>query len=342
MGIVLVIPGRLQRKRLKMKKRIWLLPETGTMYKANLHCHTVISDGNLTTEEVKEAYRQRGYSIVAYTDHRIYRNHKELNDADFLAIAACEVDINDSYQTPGDFSRVKTYHINLYDEKPDYKVQEKLAGIMPDCPYNDTEGINRYLEKMREMGFLACYNHPYWSLQNYDDYKGLKGLWAMEIYNHGCEGEGMYGHHPQAYEELLRLGNRLFCVAADDNHNAKPFGDPLCDSFGGVTWIKAERLSYEAVMEALRQGHFYCSMGPVIRELYIEDGELVVRCSPVEKIFVMTEGRHCHKKLAAPGETIEEARFPLSKTEGYIRVDCQDGRGLHAHSNAYFLEEIDR
>ena len=34
-----------------MKK--FLLPETGNYYKANLHCHTNISDGNLTPEEMK-------------------------------------------------------------------------------------------------------------------------------------------------------------------------------------------------------------------------------------------------------------------------------------------------
>lgn len=32
--------------------------------------------------------------MVAYTDHRRYVHHTELDDADFLAIAAYEVDIN--------------------------------------------------------------------------------------------------------------------------------------------------------------------------------------------------------------------------------------------------------
>ena len=44
--------------------RKYLLPETGSFYKANLHCHTVLSDGNKTPEEVKEAYQKLGYSIV--------------------------------------------------------------------------------------------------------------------------------------------------------------------------------------------------------------------------------------------------------------------------------------
>lgn len=323
-----------------MGKRIWLLPENGNIYKANLHCHTTISDGKLTPQEIKKAYQERGYSIVAYTDHRVYLNHTELNDAEFLAIAASEVDIDGRFQIPGDYSRVKTYHMNLLDTRPDYKVERKLASVMPECEYGDFEALNQYLLEMNRLGFLTCYNHPYWSLQTYDDYKELKGLWAMEIYNHGCEGDGLYGYQPQAYDELLRLGNRLCCVAADDNHNGTAFGDSLCDSFGGFTCIKAENLTYGEVMDALRQGHFYSSMGPEIHELYIEDRELVVKCSPVEKIYVITEGRNCHKKLAPPGKLIEEARFPLSGNEGYIRVDCRDEKGLHANSNAYFMEDI--
>ena len=41
-----------------MKK--YLLPEEGQFYKANLHCHTTVSDGSLTPEEIKAAYKARG------------------------------------------------------------------------------------------------------------------------------------------------------------------------------------------------------------------------------------------------------------------------------------------
>ena len=40
-----------------MKK--YLLPKDGTFYKANLHCHTTLSDGHLTPEEVKEIYKNK-------------------------------------------------------------------------------------------------------------------------------------------------------------------------------------------------------------------------------------------------------------------------------------------
>ena len=77
-------------------------------------------------------------------------------------------------------------------------------------------GQNAYIKERTEAGFLCCYNHPYWSLQNYDDYKDFEGLWAMEIYNHGCEHDGLYGFNPQSYDEMLRSGQKLFTVATDD------------------------------------------------------------------------------------------------------------------------------
>ena len=290
-----------------MKNRKYILPEEGRFYKANLHSHTTLSDGHLTLEESKAAYQARGYQIMAFTDHRVYRDHSSLNDRDFLTIPAVEVDINEDCperMSPTD----RTYHINLFDTKPEYKKEEKEKGICPECRYGDMEYINNYIREMNEMGFLVCYNHPYWSMQTLDDFRGLEGLFA-----------------------------RIFCLATDDNHNSVPLDHPFSDSFGGFTMIKATELTLEAVMDALKKGNFYSSMGPEIREMYIEDDELVVRTGPVRRIYVVTAGRDCLRKAAAPGKVLQEARFPLSGREGYIRVRIEDGQGKYADSNAYFL-----
>ena len=67
-----------------MKK--YLLPKDGNFYKANLHMHTTFSDGNMTIEETKKAYLNKGYSIVAFSDHELMIPHNELSDENFLAI----------------------------------------------------------------------------------------------------------------------------------------------------------------------------------------------------------------------------------------------------------------
>lgn len=44
------------------------LPESGAFYKSNLHCHTTVSDGKFTPEEVKQLYKDKGYAIADYTN----------------------------------------------------------------------------------------------------------------------------------------------------------------------------------------------------------------------------------------------------------------------------------
>ena len=89
--------------------RTYLLPKEGQFYKANLHCHTVLSDGKKTPEQVKELYKSLGYSIVAFTDHDIFIPHPELNDDTFLALHGFEAEINEN--KPLDWREVKCCHI---------------------------------------------------------------------------------------------------------------------------------------------------------------------------------------------------------------------------------------
>ena len=99
-----------------MKDQV-LLPKSG-LYKANLHCHTTVSDGRLTPLEIKELYMSEGYSIVAYTDHREYVWHKELDDENFLALPAMEADLTEQR---GCWPIERTFHFNLFDTRPDRK-----------------------------------------------------------------------------------------------------------------------------------------------------------------------------------------------------------------------------
>lgn len=322
-----------------MEKRINLLPAEGSWYKANLHCHTTVSDGRLTPEEVKKAYKEQGYQVVAFTDHKKYVQHLELSDSEFVALAGVEVDMNEI--RPGkERIRTRMYHLNFYDTNPEEMPERKAQYCAADYWNHDSAYVNSYIKKMAKLGFIACYNHPYWSMHTVDEYLPLEGLFAMEIYNHGCELDGLYGYTPQAYEEMLRAGKKIFCLAADDNHNGYPFGHPLCDSFGGFTMICAEELTYGSIIRSLQEGSFYSSMGPEIRALYIENGNLIIKTSPVRKIYVNMRGKNCYKEVSREGDTLTEAKFALTGSEGYIRVTVKDSHARFANTNAYFLDTL--
>lgn len=323
-----------------MKDQI-LLPETG-YYKANLHCHTTCSDGALTPEETKRVYQEHGYSIIAFTDHYKYYWHHELDDENFLALASYEIALTEQATAEKDWDHCKTYHLNLYDTDPTQNREQKEASPSPwpKIAYDDMDGLNRYIREMNELGFLVCYNHPYWSLQTSKDYDDLQGLFAMEIYNFSSEIDGMNGFSPQSYDDMLRAGQKLFAVATDDNHNAYPIDDPLNDACGGFIQIAAEKLEYQSVISALKKGSFYWSMGPELQGVSIKDNTLVVNTSPVRRIFVLQPGYRNCKVVTGPGETLTHGEFPLTGDEGWIRIMIQDASGLYAGTSAYFLEDL--
>lgn len=165
------------------------------LYKANLHTHTDISDGHYSPEEVKRRYKEKGYSVVAFTDHEVFVPHNELTDENFLAINGYEVAINEN-KPALDFQFIKTYHLNLYAERNDITVppvfneqnmwiQKSKVYVTEDMkkiayPFKySAECVNDIIARAKKAEFLLCFNHPVWSMQNYIDYKDIKGAWGI-------------------------------------------------------------------------------------------------------------------------------------------------------------------
>ena len=59
--------------------KVDFLPSGGKFYKVNMHCHTTISDGKQTREEVKALYQSLGYDAVCFTDHEVLLGHEDLS-----------------------------------------------------------------------------------------------------------------------------------------------------------------------------------------------------------------------------------------------------------------------
>ena len=77
----------------------YLLPETGTFYKANLHSHSTVSDGTLSPAEMKALYKSRGYSVLACTDHELLVPHHDLTDEDFLMLTGFELGFDEGWRS---------------------------------------------------------------------------------------------------------------------------------------------------------------------------------------------------------------------------------------------------
>ena len=76
-------------------KRFLISPDK-KQYKANLHCHSTLSDGSRTPLELKAMYKEHGYDILAITDHCHPKSHASLSDKDFLMLTGYEAYIRES------------------------------------------------------------------------------------------------------------------------------------------------------------------------------------------------------------------------------------------------------
>ena len=327
----------------------YLIPNTDRFYKANLHCHTTVSDGRKTPSEIKALYTANGYSIVAFTDHDVLIPHPELRSEDFLPLNGFEAEVEE----PGsrEWANRKQCHICFIAKDPDnltmpfYHRTKYVWGnaehYRPQLRYDETqpdhvreyshECISDMIRRGREAGFFVTYNHPTWSREDYPDYIGYRGMDAMEIMNYGCCCEGYLDYNPRVYDDFLRTGRKLFCIAADDNHGR------IQDECGGWTMIRAERLDYKTITHALEQGHFYASWGPEIHSLWVGDGKIHITCSPASRIIATF---HARKSRVIQGPGLTEASFPLSPEDGYVRLTVVDEKGRCADTNAYFMEDI--
>ena len=336
--------------------RRYVLPENVNWYRANMHCHSTISDGNFTPEELKEHYKNHGYSILAVTDHEVIVDHSDLNDRDFLMLTSSEYAIDqevapypevDGYPTEY-WQRIKAIHLCLYAKDPHNTFhaacdESRMHWIRR--PYRDAvkydgyhreysvDSVNETIRRLNEAGYLVQYNHPNWSLCDRNDYLHLEGIWSLEILNYATEMETGAEYCPYIYDEMLRNGMNVYCSMGDDNHN---HGRTLEQSFGGSTMIAADELTYEKVIAALEKGEFYCTSGkddpPRIHALYVEDNVIKVECSPA--VAVMMNG-YCRAFHRVTGDGITHAEFPLDPNDVYFRITVRDKFGNNAHTHAY-------
>ncbi len=334
-----------------------LLPPDLNWYRANLHCHSNLSDGYWPPARLRDEYRKAGYSVLAITDHNILVDHSALNTPDFLTLTSVEYDITDwdahlpmakPDANEWDYRYHDTFHLNLFSKVPnpaDRPARDTIWGVQHNCfegteeekakkkPFS-REAVNEVIRKANEAGFLVQYNHPHWSLNTQEDWRALRGLWSLEILNYATECLTGSEYCPMVYDDLLNhVDAGLFCSMGDDNHNRD---GTMLQSFGGSTFFGAKELTYEAIVRSMERGEFYCSSGrenpPRILALYAESGVIHVDCTPASFVMLVGDGRRYGLKR---GEGLTHAEFPIGRNDGWFRIAVRDDRGNTAHTHAY-------
>jgi len=299
----------------------------GRFWRGNIHTHSNLSDGKLTPAEVMQAYKDAGYDFIQLSEHFI--GHFDWPIADTRAFR----------------SNNFTTLIGAELHAPQTAVGELwhivAAGLPLDFPRNvNGETGAQLAARAREAGAFIGIAHPAWSQLNIDDGRSITSAHAVEIYNHGCAVENDRGDGWYLLDQLLTEGRRLSAFATDDAHFKTP------DHFSGWVHVKAESLEPGLLLEALKTGNYYSSMGPRIDEIAMEGKLLNVRCSPVDTITVVCG---TSRTVTRTGRAITEAELDLSKLDNgwllaksspWFRVAVIDHAGKRAWSNPIWWEEV--
>jgi hypothetical protein len=288
--------------------------QPGQWYRGNTHSHSTESDGKLPMAERFAAYREQGYSFLVLTDHRKVNDVSAYSGDGFLAISGSEVHPDNPYGG----ERYHIVGINLHE-------RINCAELHP----------NAVIAEIKEQGGEAVLCHPYWCGHTIIDYLPLRGYFAMEVYNDTGMRIGK-GFSESVWDDLLDRAGPVFGIAADDSHDTER------DCFHAWIMVKAPELTIDAIMNSLRTGAFYSTIGPEIIDLDLEDEgdqkqKVTVKCSPAQSIVFKAQRSRGQRILAPEGELLTEATYTVPSGAKYVRVEITDEQGKKAWSNPFLF-----
>lgn len=293
----------------------------GRFWKGNLHTHSTVSDGALTPEEVCQFYRDAGYDFIALTDH-------------FMSYFQWKIADTTPFRTP-EFTTLIGAELHAPGIEFEWYPWHILAVGLPLDFLAVSEGENgiKLAKRAVACGAFVAIAHPEWYNLSEADALSLVGVQAVEVFN-GTSVD--HNDKPSGWallDLLLARGHRYLALATDDAH----FRPDRADTLLGWTMVKAEELTPESLLQALHNGHYYSSTGPMIHDIQVIPNDRVyVRCSPASRIFVTGAGFTSSYEY---GNGITEAEISLKKFPSpFGRVTVRDAYNRRAWSNAFWFE----
>lgn len=291
----------------------------GSFWKGNLHTHSTRSDGVYEPEEVCRLYRDAGYHFIALTDH-------------FLDVYGYPLVDTTPWRGDG-FTTLIGAELHAGATEVGGIWHIVAAGLPLDFAPPDGETGPELAQRARTAGAFVAAAHPQWYSLTEQDVVSLGEIDAIEVYNATAVDLNDRADGWHLADVLLGKGKRYDAYAADDFH-----GDAGRYEFGrGWVWVKSEELTPEALLQALKAGHFYSSTGPQIYDVEFDGRRQVrVRCSPAERVFVSGKGPVA---ASVAGQGLMDVTLDLGRFSGpYARITVRDHQGGRAWTNPVWFE----
>lgn len=300
----------------------------GRFWRGNLHTHSNRSDGALDPQEVCRRYKNEGYDFIALTDHFLGRygfpvvDTTPYRDDGFTTILGAELH-------SGPMKNGDQWHI-LAVGLPAGFAPGNADGVTPLAAQETGPEIAR---RARAAGAFVAIAHPQWSGLTLEDARSIDAAHAVEVYNHNCAVGSDRADGFGIADLLLSDGRAVTLCATDDAH----FDEP--DHFGAWVMVRATANRPELLLEALKAGDYYATMGPELRGIRVTEEMIEVECSAVVTVIVQGHGTAANR---VHGASMTRASVPRARFAGasWLRVTVIDAAGRRAWSNPIWLRKI--
>jgi len=268
--------------------------------KANLHTHTLQSDGTLTPTEMIDNYAQHGYGVLAITDHDQVTHPWTAYGRDPAVLGMLDVQGNELSAS---------YHVNSLF-----------------CDYTSTSGnVDVLLPGIAAKYGIATFNHPGWyslSAEYYANYyRKYPQLVGQEIYN---QNDRFPLNRPK-WDEVLTLlmpDRPVWGFSNDDSHYPQ-------DLFYNYNVLLLESVTMANAKAAIMGGQFYAThvkspgaVAPTITSILVDEkaGTITINAVNCTLIKWISDGQHVTSGavincLTTPGVG-KYVRAELSGTNG--------------------------
>jgi len=272
--------------------------------RGNLHAHTTLSDGRRDPQALIDQYAALGYDFLLISDHDLIVDPEKYDARGMTLIRGNEVTISGPH----------ILHVDATTfVPPDADRQKVLDGIVAD------NGFAIVAHPNWEKHFNHC---PQECLESWHGYGGV------EIYNGLVRAHAGNPLATDRWDRLLGNGIRVWGFANDDAHFV---GDE------GVAWnvVQSESNRYADLLDAMRKGRFYASIGVTIESISVEWNEVRIETQDADRIVAL--GDFSQRLAHADGTSITYS-LPGDSPCSYVRFECYGKGEAVAWTQPFFIE----
>ena len=334
-------------------------PEGYVTLVADLHTHTVFSDGDVwPTIRIEEATKD-GIDVISFTEHLEYQPHIEdiphpdrnrsfelgqlaVSNSDLMVIKGAEItrQINDDLKAPGHINAVFIQDANKLYRYDASRKEEALAQFRPQAtthsPADEYNAITRLwpaeqaIQEANAQSAFVFWNHPAWFAQRPDGIATLENIHKQFIADgllHGIEVVNMHWFSEAALQ--IALDNNLTILGTSDVHQLIDWDyEPHHGGHRPVTLILADTNTEASVKEAL----FARRTVVWFNDLLIGEERNVVPLLKASLTIASASYTPDTTILEVTFRNVSDATFQLKNTSHYTFAEDDDYLVIPQHS----------